>query len=418
MPVDNVSSISPNVPVERNVKSPAPIAEQAPVIASKDKINLTTQQGKAETEINLVQYPNWTDKTKTSIINSFNYGLKVNNITVEELNSKLKDLGMGEIEWNIDKVKDTHYAPYAEEIQKKLNNQMNNKELKELNLNHRINEDGRFGKNTISAIVALHEALPINRGAEASFKVQPLKQVTKTGCYRTAEAMFFNYIHSKEEDELYTELDARERIKWDERNNDWHSVNITAENSDGRIELFKGKEFLAGIDKELDKGHPVIAGVSYFQQEEKYNEGITDHFVLITGRKYDESGVKYIFNDPADSEEHYFRMDPYTGKLSATGARVGVYDVTGFNTYNLESEVIEKYKKLGKPLYYPGDKSKEIKIIQQKLINLGFDTNGTEGKYGSGTKGAVIAFQKKYELPVTGIIDTKMLKRINELSEK
>jgi len=409
MTVDNVSSVSSNITVQR--KSP-------PVTANKDNINLTTQQGKAETEINLVQSPNkWSDKTKTLILNSFNYGLKINKITVEELNSKLKDLGMGDIEWNTDKVSDSNYSSYAGEIQKKLNNRMNNKELKELKLNHWIQEDGMFGKNTISAITALHETLQVSRGQEVYFDVEPLKQVTKTGCYRTAESMFFNYIHGKEEDELYTELDARDRIKREDRNSTWYSVKIKSENSDGRIELSGGKDIVSGIDKELDKGNPVIAGVTYFQQEEKYNEGITDHFVLITGREYDELGVKYVFNDPADGEEHSFRMDPYTGKLSATGARVGVYDVTGFTTYNLEPEAIEKYGKLGKPLYYPGDKNNELKIIQQKLVDLGFDTNGTEGKYGPGTKAAVIDFQKKYELPVTGIIDTKTLNRINELSE-
>ncbi len=43
--------------------------------------------------------------------------------------------------------------------------------------------------------------------------------------------------------------------------------------------------------------------------------------------------------------------------------------------------------------------------LQQRLVELGYDTNGIDGNYGGGTESAIMAFQAANELEVTGVAD-------------
>ena len=49
-----------------------------------------------------------------------------------------------------------------------------------------------------------------------------------------------------------------------------------------------------------------------------------------------------------------------------------------------------------------GDRGSEVKELQKALLSLGFDSNGMDGKFGSGTKAAVKAYQKSRGLTVDG----------------
>ena len=49
-----------------------------------------------------------------------------------------------------------------------------------------------------------------------------------------------------------------------------------------------------------------------------------------------------------------------------------------------------------------GSRGTEVKELQKALLSLGFDPNGTDGKFGSGTKAAVKAYQKSRGLTVDG----------------
>src|SRR5882757_7263921 len=75
------------------------------------------------------------------------------------------------------------------------------------------------------------------------------------------------------------------------------------------------------INGEHDKGHAVEVGVAH-DNGGNHNDGITDHFVAITGRGTDDQGRRYYtFHDPAtqagsDSDPHCrFYVDPDTGGL-------------------------------------------------------------------------------------------------------
>ncbi|MEE0931858.1 peptidoglycan-binding domain-containing protein [Clostridium sp.] len=51
-----------------------------------------------------------------------------------------------------------------------------------------------------------------------------------------------------------------------------------------------------------------------------------------------------------------------------------------------------------------GARGNITKLLQEKLISLGYNTNGIDGIFGSGTKAAVIAFQKSKGLLTDGIV--------------
>ncbi|MGZ5436843.1 MAG: peptidoglycan-binding protein [Pyrinomonadaceae bacterium] len=51
-----------------------------------------------------------------------------------------------------------------------------------------------------------------------------------------------------------------------------------------------------------------------------------------------------------------------------------------------------------------GSSGPDVKTLQQKLKDLGFDPNGVDGNFGAGTKEAVIAFQQSKGLQTDGVV--------------
>ena len=54
------------------------------------------------------------------------------------------------------------------------------------------------------------------------------------------------------------------------------------------------KDAIACIDKHLEAGRPIIVGVNHTIGN-KYNEGTTDHFVVIYGREFDGEHWNYMY---------------------------------------------------------------------------------------------------------------------------
>jgi len=54
------------------------------------------------------------------------------------------------------------------------------------------------------------------------------------------------------------------------------------------------------------------------------------------------------------------------------------------------------------PVLKQGSSGPDVKDLQQKLRDFGFDPNGVDGNFGAGTKAAVIAFQQRNGLPADG----------------
>ncbi len=101
----------------------------------------------------------------------------------------------------------------------------------------------------------------------------------------------------------------------------------TGEDRAGRVQTSTNRTAQARsyIDSELRAGRPVVAGVSH--RDSSYNrDGITDHFVTITGRGTDESGrTFYTYHDPATrnaqaGRDNRFYVDPTSGNLVHEGS--------------------------------------------------------------------------------------------------
>lgn len=53
----------------------------------------------------------------------------------------------------------------------------------------------------------------------------------------------------------------------------------------------------------------------------------------------------------------------------------------------------------------PGDKGENVRLIQEKLITLGYLQSGASGNYLDQTKKAILNFQKDNGLELTGIAE-------------
>ena len=77
-----------------------------------------------------------------------------------------------------------------------------------------------------------------------------------------------------------------------------------------KIDLNVAKNAIKYLDKQLEIGNPVLAGVDHHYQY-KYNpkkktvlnEGTTDHFILIIGRLCKSGIIQYLFYDPGTGSE-------------------------------------------------------------------------------------------------------------------
>jgi peptidoglycan hydrolase-like protein with peptidoglycan-binding domain len=385
----------------------------------ESKVNFSAITGNASTQLKFVvteDLPEWPVKTQTAILNSFKQGLKQNNASSEELTNILKTFNISGMEINEKNVQDSDYSTEVKKIQEFLNTKFANPELEQYGISHKITVDGKFSKKMVEELLALKDSI---RGKDVSIDISPIKQINPVGCYMTAEAMLFNAVHLKDGTvDAYTEFDARARIADADLNKTTFLIGASSENTKGRITIKreKGIELANKIDSALNENPPtpVIAGISYRKQNgHEYNEGITDHYVLIKGRGTDANGTYYTFNDPAQGHQGILRFDPVSGKLSGRGDMAGIYDASMVTKYELKPEATENYKKMGKVIYYPGHIAPEIKDIQKKLNALSYITKGTDGKFGSSTVTAINQFQKDSKLPETGKIDTKTLAAID-----
>lgn len=404
-----------------------PVRPQAPSLtaqtpapgtpAIQDQSRIRSSQGQATASISLHgPEPNWSAADKAQIRRGFQQGLQQYGITAQEITQLLKRFGISDLEITEASIQDPANAAEIDRIQQELDQRLNHPSLRQLGQGNPVAHDGQFGKGSVKAMAALRDSV---RGEPIELKVTPIRQQTGTGCYRTAEAMMYNVIHGKDgTDEAYGEFDTRDRIADQDRN--IAETNVTrSENATGRVSVNRDQSMLMldTLDEELEAGRPVIAGVSYRKQDgNEYNEGITDHFVLITGRGADEAGSYYTFQDPAQGKTHQLRLDPSTGRLSGKGDMLGTYDVTLIHkAANTDSATLERYKNTGKLMYTQGQTSRGIQDLQIMLSAMGYDTKGTTGGYGNGTASAVRNFQQAHNLPLRGgQVDTRTLRQIQQ----
>ena len=107
------------------------------------------------------------------------------------------------------------------------------------------------------------------------------KEQIKKGCWRTCHKILINY-------GLGEKSGYRDNL-----------IQVVIENSTKKtieVNKSKAKEGVKYIDKELEKGNPIIVGTHY-KFGSNINEGTTDHFVVIVGRGYEKGNLYYRFYD-------------------------------------------------------------------------------------------------------------------------
>lgn len=62
-----------------------------------------------------------------------------------------------------------------------------------------------------------------------------------------------------------------------------------------------------------------------------------------------------------------------------------------------------------------GARGNITKLLQEKLVSFGYNTNGVDGIFGMGTKAAVIAFQKSKGLSAEGIVGQNTWRKLLNL---
>lgn len=359
--------------------------------------------GAEEQELSTPALPQWSAGQRQAIVASFEKGLGLQGLSLEDVNQVIQQFALSDLEITEESIQDPANAPEIERLQRDLDRRLDNSLLKGLGQNYHVGADGQFGQNTVGAIAVLKKAY---RGEAVELDISPIEQRTRTGCYRASEAMMYNVIHGKDgREDAYTEFDLRDRVSRSDR--DLEQVYVAArENGRGRVSVSasRSEEMLNMIDSELESGRPVIVGVTYKKQTgERYNEGITDHFVVISGRGYDENGTYYTFQDPANGGTNKFRLDPQSGRLSGKGDMIGTYDVTlAQAASDVDEATVTRYREQGVVLFSQGQRSSDLAGLQFKLTQMGYDTNGVSGGYGNGTAQAVGRFQEEHGRPLDG----------------
>jgi hypothetical protein len=132
-----------------------------------------------------------------------------------------------------------------------------------------------------------------------------------TGCRATAEAGINEFVKKN--------FDPAPKLV--KRNDLEKNIQVGyAEDKNGRVAVDETQAKVAReyIDRALDAGLPVMVGASYkdYKQNKGNADNLTEHWVSITGRDYDDQGrLFYSFNDPGNGKKGRFYVDQDTGKL-------------------------------------------------------------------------------------------------------
>ena len=139
--------------------------------------------------------------------------------------------------------------------------------------------------------------------------------------------------------------------------------------------------------------------------------------------KYLEVGYKAIAEAIADALDKHIVIDSVsTTKPIATTVKVDDWvkrlqqecNNQGFSKQNVDG-IPGPATLAGCPVIRKGAKGNITKLLQEKLVKLGYNTNGIDGIFGSGTYSAVREFQKTRGLSIDGIVGQNTWRKLLNL---
>lgn len=134
-------------------------------------------------------------------------------------------------------------------------------------------------------------------------------------------------------------------------------------------------------------------------------EAFLKHGGLLGTSSYYTNARKFL-NDPdrfADALTGIYATDPNYGSLLKSIMRSNnlyVFDNMGGAAGVVDEEVI-----VGRPLQKGDVDPIRVTSLQRRLVDLGYKLGKIDGKFGSLTAGALLAFQNDNGLPTTGVVD-------------
>ena len=140
--------------------------------------------------------------------------------------------------------------------------------------------------------------------------------------------------------------------------------------------------------------------------------------------KYLEIGYKAIAKAIADALDKHIDIDPETITKPTSTTTVKVDDWVkrlqqecnnqGFSKQNVDG-IPGPATLAGCPVIRKGAKGNITKLLQEKLVKLGYNANGIDGIFGSGTYSAVREFQKTRGLSADGIVGQNTWRKLLNL---
>lgn len=146
--------------------------------------------------------------------------------------------------------------------------------------------------------------------------------------------------------------------------------------------------------------------------------------------KYLEVGYKAIAKAIVDALDNHIVSDPVVDTNTSSTSQTQSTTVTtgddwvrrlqqecnnqGFSKQNVDG-IAGPATLAGCPTVRKGAQGNITKLLQERLVTLGYNTNGVDGIFGNGTKNAVIAFQKSKGLSADGIVGANTWRKLLNL---
>jgi lysozyme family protein len=129
-----------------------------------------------------------------------------------------------------------------------------------------------------------------------------------------------------------------------------------------------------------------------------HNRGAPSPYVYAGTDQYSKG--KYV----SDGTYSHSTVDEQLGVMSMVGALGGLRTQQNMNPNSISPEFLWRGVCNGTKLLRLGDNGPEVKVLQEKLLTLGFDIGSIDGDFGNGTKQAVISFQESVQEVPDGIV--------------